>query len=384
MAEGGDSADGHSSTRSTYSATEAGESAGPARKIWGWLDDRLGLSALRYKVPEHANTIWYTLSGITFVGIIVLAAIGIWLAQFHDPDPAAARQSVLFIQNSAPLGDVVRRIHIWTAYLVIVTASLHLIRIFVTTSYKAPREINWIVGLVLLAPLMFGAFITGTVLRWDQEAYEALAHNMELATIFGAFGGFFSEDFTTSVSILPRLYIFHVSIVPLLLVFFLIAHIFLIKHHGISPTAAQEEAGEAPGGRLPPEKETGSYATHLRKMVGYGLVLLAFAGVLSVLFPQPIGSAPDPTVEVTKPSPIYYGLYSFDDCFGVLGILYGAIALFGLLALVLFIDRTPLRSIRRRPVMLVFGVVLLIALAVLSYHRVQPRRITHGRLGTAK
>src|SRR5215217_4876237 len=185
------------SQRSTYSATEAGESAGPARKIWGWLDDRLGLSALRYKVPEHANTIWYTLGGITFVGIIV-------------------------------------------------------------------------------------------------------------------------------------------------------------------------------------------YATHLRKMVGYGLVLLAFAGVLSVLFPQPIGSAPDPTVEVTKPSPIYYGLYSFDDCFGVLGILYGAIALFGLLALVLFIDRTPLRSIRRRPVMLVFGVVLLIALAVLSYHRVQPRRITHGRLGTAK
>jgi quinol-cytochrome oxidoreductase complex cytochrome b subunit len=366
MAESSDPAGSSGTARSAGPATGAGEPTGEPRRLWGWLDDRLGLSALRYKVPEHANTIWYTLGGITFMGIIVLAATGIWLAQYYDPDPTAARQSVLFIQNSAPLGDIIRGIHIWTAYLVIITASLHLIRIFVTASYKAPRELNWIVGVALLALLVFGAFFTGTVLRWDQEAYEALAHNMELATLFGAFGGFFSEGFTTSVSIVPRLYIAHVSIVPLLLVFLLIAHIFLIKHHGISPTPAQEEAGEAPGGRLPPEKETGSYPTHLRKMVGYGLVLLGVAGVLSVLFPQPIGSAPDPTMEITKPSPIYYWLYSFEDLFGVLGILYGAIALFGLLAIVPFIDRTPLRSIRRRPVMLIFGMVLLIALVVLS------------------
>ena len=366
MAESGNSAGGADAGKSATSVTGAAGPSSRTGRVWGWLDGRLGLSALRYKVPEHANTIWYTLGGITFVGIIVLAATGIWLAQYYDPDPAAARESVLFIQNTAPLGDVIRGIHIWTAYLVIITASLHLIRIFVTASYKAPREVNWIVGVSLLALLMFGAFFTGTVLRWDQEAYEALAHNMELATIFGAFGGFFSEGFTTSVSILPRLYIAHVSIVPLLLVFLLIAHIFLIKHHGISPTPAQEEAGEAPGGRLPQEKETGSYPTHLRKMVGYGLVLLGAAGVLSVIFPQPIGLAPDPTMEITKPSPIYYWLYSFEDWFGVLGILYGAIALFGLLAIVPFIDRTPLRSIRRRPVILGFGVVLLIALVVLS------------------
>ncbi|MEW6638580.1 MAG: cytochrome b N-terminal domain-containing protein, partial [Actinomycetota bacterium] len=344
-----------------------GDTAGrarPARKVWGWLDDRLGLSALRYGVPEHANTIWYTLGGITFMAIIVAVASGIWIAQYYNPDPAAARESVIFIQNKAPLGDMIRGIHIWSAYIAVIMSVVHMVRIFITASYKAPREVNWLVGVGLLGLIMFGAFFTGTVLRWDQEAYEAMVHNMELATLFGAFGGFFSDAFTTSVSMLPRLYIAHVSIVPLLLVFFLIAHIFLIKHHGISPTPTQEEAGEAPGGRLPKERETGSYATHLRKMVGYGLVVLGVAGALAVLWPQAIGTAPDPTMEITKPSPIYYWVYAFEDWFGLNGVLYATVAFFGLLALVPFIDRTPLRRLRRRPVMLGIGIVLLAVIAV--------------------
>src|SRR5262245_3479732 len=336
------------------------------RRIWGWLDDRLGLSALRYNVPAHANTFWYTLGGITFMGILVLVATGIWLAQYYNPDPAAARESVLYIQNAAPLGDIIRGIHVWTAYLVVITAVLHLIRVVVTASYKIPREINWLVGVVLLFLLLFGAVFSGTVLRWDQEAYEAMAHNMELATLLGAIGGVFSDAFTTSVPMLPRLYSLHVSIVPLLLALLLIVHIFQIKHHGISPTPTQADAGEAPNGRLPEEKETGHYPTHIRLMVGYGLALVALAGLIGFLFPQPIGSAPDPTMEVTKPPFLFYWLYAFEDWFGVPGILYSAIGLFGLLTIFPFIDRTPLRHLRRRPIVLALGVTLLIAIVALS------------------
>ena len=65
------------------------------RRVWGWLDERLGLAALRYNIPAHANTFWYTLGGITLIGILVLVATGIWLAQYYNPDPAAARESVL-------------------------------------------------------------------------------------------------------------------------------------------------------------------------------------------------------------------------------------------------------------------------------------------------
>lgn len=252
-------------------------------RIGDWLDTRLGLSALRYRVPAHANTLWYTLGGITFVGVLVLVATGVWLGQYYDPDPSTARESVLYIQNVAPLGDVVRGIHVWASYLVVLTALIHLVRVFATASYKIPREVNWLIGVSLLGVILFGEVFTGTVLRWDQEAYEAMAHNMEAANLIAGLGAFLAHTFTTSVTMLPRLYIAHVSILPLLLALLLIAHFFLVKVHGISPTTAQADAGRAPGGRLRQELLTGSYTTHLRLMVGYGLALLGVAGVLSLL-----------------------------------------------------------------------------------------------------
>ncbi|MHB1131579.1 MAG: cytochrome b N-terminal domain-containing protein [Chloroflexota bacterium] len=345
---------------------EADGTAGLLAGARGWLDDRLGLSALRYRVPVHANTFSYTLGGITFVGVVVLALTGVWLAQYYNPDPTAARESVLYIANVAPLGDVIRGVHVWTAYLVVLTVTLHLARIFVTASYKVPREINWLVGLGLLGLLLFGGVFTGTILRWDQEAYEAVVHNMELAGVLGAFGGFFAKGFAASVGMLPRLYIAHVSIVPLILVLLLVVHFFMIKHHGISPTPAQADAGEAPDGRLRYTKETGHYPTHLRLMVGYGLALVGLAGTLGVILPQAVGPAPNPTIEVTKPPFVFFWLYPFEDWFGVRGILYATIAVFGLLAALPFVDRAMPRALRRRRLIAALGVILLAVVVGLS------------------
>jgi quinol-cytochrome oxidoreductase complex cytochrome b subunit len=348
--------------------------------VWGWLNDRLGLSSLAYAVPAHANTFWYTLGGITFFGIAVLAVTGIWLAQYYNADPLSARESVLYIQNEAPFGDLVRGIHVWMAYLVVISAALHLIRVLVTASYKVPREANWLVGLALLASLFFGGVFSGTILRWDQEAYEAMVHNMEATTILGALSGFFSDNFTSSVAMLPRLYATHVSIVPLLLALLLIVHFFLIKHHGISPTPAQADAGQAPGGRLPKAQLHAKYSTHLRVMVGYGLALIALAAVLGVVWPQAIGPAPDPTMEVTKPPFVFFWLYPFENWFGVRGIVYGAAAFFGLLAVLPFLDRGPLRSLRGRPLTAVFGTILVVAVVALSIlTAVQPTAQHLGR-----
>jgi quinol-cytochrome oxidoreductase complex cytochrome b subunit len=100
----------------------------------------------------------------------------------------------MYIQNTAAPGGVVRGIDSRTAYLVAITATLHSIRVFVTASYKVPRELNWPVGLGLLLLLLFGGVFRGTVLRWDEESYAALAHNMELAQLLGAAGGCFKEE----------------------------------------------------------------------------------------------------------------------------------------------------------------------------------------------
>lgn len=112
------------------------------RRAWSAIDERLGLSGLAYPVPAHANGIGYILGGITFFGFLILAGTGVWLAQFYHPTPEAARQSVLYIMNVAPLGDVARGVHFWTANLVMATVLLHTGRIFVTGAYKRPRELT--------------------------------------------------------------------------------------------------------------------------------------------------------------------------------------------------------------------------------------------------
>ncbi len=345
--------------------------------VGAWIDSRLGLTALRYRVPAHANTVWYTLGGITFIGLVVLVATGVWLGQYYDPDPANARESVLYIQAIAPLGDIVRGIHVWTAYLVVITALIHLVRVFVTASYKIPREVNWLVGASLFGVIVFGEIFTGTVLRWDQEAYEAMTHNMEAANLIAGIGAFFAHSFTTSVSMLSRLYVAHVSILPLLLALLLIVHFFLVKVHGISPTVAQADAGRAPGGRLPKELLTGTYTRHLRLMVGYGVAVLGLAGVLALLAPQAIGTAADPAQEITKPSFVFYWLYPFEDWFGVKGILYAAIAFFGLLIVIPVVDRGRRRALRARPAVALIGILALLAIVALSVRTVLEPTVRH-------
>jgi ubiquinol-cytochrome c reductase cytochrome b subunit len=103
-------------------------------------------------------------------------------------------------------------------------------------------------------------------------------------------------------------------------------------------------------------------------MVGYGLALVSLAGLLGILFPAPIGPAPDTTLEITKPPFVFWWVYPWENVFGVRGILYAAIGFFGLLAVVPFVDQTPLRSLRRRPILAAAGVVLLLAILALSVY----------------
>jgi hypothetical protein len=104
---------------------QGGQGVGRWQRAWDAIDERLALSRLAYPVPTHANGIGYILGGITFFGFLILAATGIWLAQFYHPTPTTARESVVYIINVAPLGDLVRGIHFWVANLVSHSATPH-------------------------------------------------------------------------------------------------------------------------------------------------------------------------------------------------------------------------------------------------------------------
>jgi Cytochrome b subunit of the bc complex len=332
------------------------------RRAWQAIDERSGLSGLAYPVPVHANGIGYILGGITFFGFLILTVTGVWLAQFYHPTPEAARESIVYIMNVAPAGDIVRGIHFWTSNIVMATVLLHLGRIFVTGSYKRPREVNWLIGLGLLA-ITLGLMFTGTVMKWDQEGYEALGHNVEAGKLLGALGFWFSNDFEANLPLLGRLYMAHVVILPALGTLLLIAHFLLVKRHGISALPAVADA--AVDGGPEPVKSGSTFAAHLVRMAGFGLLILAATTVFTIVLPAGLGPRPIPGTETTKPPWMFLPFYPFENWFGLPALIWAPAVLFGALALVPFVDRSRYRSAARRWVLIAIGAVVAVALVVL-------------------
>jgi ubiquinol-cytochrome c reductase cytochrome b subunit len=343
------------------------------RKMWRErLLERTALGELAYPVPEHANTLPYVLGGISLFGFLILTASGVWLAQFYHPHPPSAHGSVIYIISQAPLGDLVRSIHFWAANITTLTVLLHMLRVFTTASYKRPREVNWLAGLGLLA-VTLGFVFTGSVLKWDQEGFEALAHNREIGELLGSLGGWFSTEFTRSVPLLARLYVAHVTLLPALLVVLVIVHMYLIKMLGISPKATVDSVSGPPT----PGAGTSRFSGHLARMLGYGLLLFSVLLILALWVPAPLGKAGLPGAEVTKPLWMFLPLYPLEDVLGVRGLLYGGVALFILLGVVPFVDRSPWLSPSRRKWVIAVGIVILIALIALGGYAWLSRPAAH-------
>lgn len=320
-----------------------------------WLVERTGWKGLTYPVPAHANKIWYLLGGISFVGFLILFATGIYMAQFYNAQPAEAQQSVVYLITGVPLGDLIRSIHYWTAQIMTVTVILHFLRILITAAYKAPRELNWYVGLGLLL-VTLGAVYTGSVLKYDQEGLEALTHAKEAGGLMGALGVFFTSEFSRSVSLLTRFFTVHTSVLPLTFAALIGVHIYLINQHGISPKVTADATARKTKG----EGES-RFDIHLRSMAGYGLILFALVLVLGLISPAPLGQPGNPGVELTKPWWMFVWLFPAEAALGVRALIIFPSILAGLLFLVPIVDRSLyLSPLKRKWVLIVAGIILLV------------------------
>ena len=172
-----------------------------ARRALDAIDERLGIRALQYPVPEHANKLAWSLGGVTAFAFAILIVTGVILVQFYNPVPEAANASIRQLVTDVWGGRFVRGVHFWAAQAMYVTAALHMLRVFVTGSYKKPREANWLIGLAMFGLLALAIF-TGTVLKWDQEGFEALGHNLEIGKLLSGVGFWFSPQFADRVPIL--------------------------------------------------------------------------------------------------------------------------------------------------------------------------------------
>lgn len=354
-------------TSTEPASTPASQPRSRTRRVLDVIDDRLGITALEYPVPEHANNLAWSLGGVTAAALGILIATGVVLAQFYSPVPETANESVRHIVTDVWGGRFVRGVHFWAAQAMYVTASLHLLRVFFTGSYKKPREANWLIGVAMYG-LVTLALFTGTVLKWDQEGFEALGHNVEIGALLGGAGLWFSPQFADQVPLLLRLYGAHVVIVPGLIIVLAVLHGLLVKKHRISPHPSLPT--DASGEQAPAAEPTEPFTHHLRRITAFGIALLGLLGLLAVLAPPAIGPPPVAGIEITRPPLNFWWMFTLENWIGLPGILYGGSVFFGLLVILPFVDRNPNRYWRRRPVAMAIAlavVLTMVALTVLMY-----------------
>ena len=211
-------------------------------------------------------------------------------------------------------------------------------RIVVTGSYKKPREGNWYIGVFLLLTAL-GLLYTGTVLKWDQEGFEALLHAEELAKSLGILGIPLTSDFAPSTTLLSRIYGIHVSLLPIIGVLLIGGHLVLIKLHGISPLPGDEETWE---------KDTDqTFVDHLKMATIHSLVFFVFLSVLAILLPQKARPAPIIGIETARPPWAFLPWFPLENYMGLFSlVVFPTILILFFLAIPL-IDRNPDRDPRK-------------------------------------
>jgi len=314
--------------------------------INAWVGERFALSALEYPIPARSNRLDFMLGALTLVALTLLGVTGIVLTQFYDPAPLSAHDSVRYVITSLPLVSLVRDIHVWSATGAIVLVFTHLVAVFWRRGFRRPREGLWWSGVLLLA-LLLGLALTGTLLKADQEAVEALAHMMAGAQVVGPLGAPFQPNFTPSSPLLTRMYGLHVAVLPIVLVALLSLHLWLVRHLGVS----------AGGDAQTP------FRTHLRPLGGFALLLVAVLAVLALAAPAPLLAPGVEGFEVTKPFWPFLWLYAAENVFRLPGMLLAPAVVFGFLALVPVTDRpgTRLAAITRWTGVLLF-VLMIVAI----------------------
>jgi len=213
-----------------------------------WLDERYPFTkavdeALYQRVPNFANAFYYCFGGMVFVLVVLQLVTGILLALYYVPDaggnPAPAYTSVNFIQNSVFLGWLIRGTHFWGANILIIMVLIHMARVYCTGSYRAPRELNWIVGVTMLLIILFFS-LTGYLLPWDTKAYFATEVTIKIAGSAppAQLGTFIKEILqggpVVGPSTLQRFFDIHVFLLPALIVLLMYIHFRFIRAHGIS------------------------------------------------------------------------------------------------------------------------------------------------------
>lgn len=334
------------------------------RRLLDWMQSRTGYrgaAEVMLDEPLPVGTGWFfTLGSVLLALLSIQLLTGAFLTLYYAPTPDHAYDSVRFI-SATTAGRVVRGLHHFGASFIVVAMVLHVLRVVCFGSYKAPREVTWLSGLVLLG-LILAFSLTGYLLPWDQRAYWATVVTINISKLTPGVGdlvaGVLRGGSAIGALTLTRWYAAHVIFLPAALVLLVVLHLYLMRRHGISGPVR-----ERGGPSLPFYPHQAARDTLVVSVVVAALVAYAWGGA------PPLEGPADPTDANYIPRPEWYflGLFQllkyFPGRLEVVGamIIPGIAGLF--LALLPWIDRGPHRDPRKRPAVM-SAVMLGLAAAV--------------------
>jgi quinol-cytochrome oxidoreductase complex cytochrome b subunit len=189
------------------------------------------------KVKRHGVRLSYTLclGGLSFFLFILLTITGIFLMFYYAPTAENAYQDIQELSTSVAFGSLIRNMHRWGAHLMVLSVFLHMSRVFYHGAYKAPREFNWVVGVVLMLLTLLLSF-TGYLLPWDQLALWAVTVGTNMASFVPVFGSqvkfLLLGSVVVSADTLLRWYVLHVLFFPFVIVIFMAVHFWRVRKDG--------------------------------------------------------------------------------------------------------------------------------------------------------
>lgn len=382
---------------------------GTLAAIYNWLDDRTASRSLLRKGLYEAVPVrgawFYTLGSATLILIVLQLITGIFLTLLYVPSVTEAWASLEYLKQHDVFGAIVRGIHLWSAYILLFVIGLHMVRTFFSGSYKRPRELNWVTGVILFV-LVLGMAITGAFLPWDQAAYWTAVVVTNIPAYTPLVGPFIRALWRGGDAMGPitlvRTFGIHIWLIPAILFPLIGVHLALLRKHGefgsyinyrgafraregvdVPPAPAQRPI-EPPYPAVPTDELWAAplqtedfypYQTFKDGLVSVVLVIVVF--VLAVAIGAPLEAIADPSTTTYVPVPEWFFLPLDQLLVAVPQQLIPLILVLpagGVLLLLIlpFIDRGPERNPFERPAVMVpgaFAVVFVVVLTLLGSGR---------------
>jgi quinol-cytochrome oxidoreductase complex cytochrome b subunit len=382
-------------------------------RVYRWIDDRAGLgdllhSGLYEAVPSRGA--WFnTLGSVTLILIVLQVVTGIFLLMDYIPAVDRALPSLQQMESNR-FGAIVAGLHLWGAYVLLFVIGLHGVRTFVTASYKRPRELNWITGVIMFL-LVLGIALFGAFLPWDQPGYWTAVVVTNTVSYVPVIGDWLRLLLRGSVEVsqatLSRSFAIHIWLLPAVLLPLIGVHLYLLRRHGEFgswvnyrgglrtprklrlqhdgstpeplPAEVLERPVEPPYPAFPSEEQwavpletVDFYPYQIFKDAAASLVVVLVVFGLSFLLGAPLLGPPDPRAGYT-PVPEWFFLPLDQLLLTYPGQWLIPLAIFvipgvGTLFLLLlpFLDRDPERSPFERPQVMVVGMFAIGIILVLT------------------